>query len=197
MYAGVVRARAEEAPGAEIVIDRFHVARAYRDCADTGRKQELKRHKRAVPKAESAACQGAMGPLRKRPADRKPPEGELRQRVFTSPPQIEAAYHRREALTALFARGATKAGANWAIRAWCQRRRASGLAEFESFLGTRERWPEEITNDFQGRQTRGVVAGFNNRVNVLQRRCYGLFHVGRLVQRLTLDLQGYQRFGHT
>jgi hypothetical protein len=29
-------------PWAKLVIDRFHVARAYRDCADTVRTQELK-----------------------------------------------------------------------------------------------------------------------------------------------------------
>ena len=48
MYEGFVRAIEEEVPWAEIVIDRFHVARAYRDCADTVRKKELKRLKRAL-----------------------------------------------------------------------------------------------------------------------------------------------------
>jgi len=32
---------------------------------------------------------------------------------------------------------------------------------------------------------------------VLKRRCYGIFNVGSLFQRLTLDLNGYQLFGHT
>jgi transposase len=197
MYEGFVRALEEEAPWAEIVIDRFHVARAYRDCADTVRKKELKRLKRALPKAEYAELQGAMWPFRKRPADLKPQEGELLQRVCTSSPKIEAAYHLREDLTELFERDYTKAGAKCAIRAWCKRVRASGLVEFESFLGTLDRWLEEITNYFQGRQTSGFVEGFNNRVKVLKRRCYGLFNVGRLFQRLTLDLHGYQLFGHT
>jgi transposase len=51
---GVVSAIEEEVPGAEVVIDRFHVARAYRDGADMVRKRELKRLKRALPKAEYA-----------------------------------------------------------------------------------------------------------------------------------------------
>ncbi len=83
------------------------------------------------------------------------------------------------------------------MRAWCQRVRASGLAEFESFLGTSERWRDESTNDFQGRQTSGLVEGFNNRVKGLKRRCDGSFDVDRLFQRLTLDLHGDQLFGHT
>jgi transposase len=197
MYEGFVSALAAEVPWAEIVIDRFHVARAYRDCADKVRKKEFKRLKRALPKAEYTALKGAMWPFRKRPADLKPPEWELLERVFTSSPKIEAAYNLREDLTALFECDYTKVGAKCAIRAWGKRVRASGLAEFESFLGTIDRWLEEITNYFQGRQTSGFVEGFNNRVKVLKRRCYGIFDVGRLFQRLTLDLHGYQLFTHT
>jgi transposase len=83
------------------------------------------------------------------------------------------------------------------MRAWYKRMHASGLAEFASFLGTIDRWMDPITNDFQDRQSSGFVEGFNNRVKVLRRRCYGIFDVGRLLQRLTLDLHGYRRFGHT
>jgi transposase len=61
MYEGFVSAIEEAVPWAELVIDRFHVARAYRDCADTVRKQELKRLKRALPKAEYAELQGRCG----------------------------------------------------------------------------------------------------------------------------------------
>jgi transposase len=197
MYEGFVSAIEEEVPWAEIVIDRFHVARAYRDCADAVRKQELKRVKRALPTAEYAELQGAMWPFRKRPADLKPQEWDLLERVFTSSPQIEAAYNLRADLTELFEHDYTKAGAQCAIRAWCQRVRTSGLAELESFLGTIDRWLDEITNYFQGRQPSGFVEGFNNRVKVLKRRCYGIFDSGRLFQRLTLDLHGYQLFGHT
>jgi Transposase len=76
------------------------------------------------------------------------------------------------------------------MRAWCKRGQASGLAEFEGVLGMIDRGMDGITNDFQGRQTRGFVEGFNNRVKVLKRRCYGIFNVGTLFQRLTLDLVG-------
>jgi transposase len=197
MYEGFVNAITEEIPWAAVVIDRFHVARAYRDCADTVRKKELKRLKHALPKAEYAEIQGAMWPFRKRPEELEPEEGDLLERLFTYSSKIEAAYHLRDDLTDLFDRDYTKAGAKCAIRAWCKRVRQSGLTEFERFLGTIDRWLDEITNYFQGRQTSGFVEGFNNRVKVLTRRCYGIFNVGRLFQRLTLDLHGYQLFGHT
>jgi transposase len=197
MYAGFVRAIEAEVPWAEVVIERFHVARAYRDCADTVRKQELQRLKSALPPAEYAELKGAMWPFRKRPAVLEPQEWERLERVFTCSPTLEEADHLREDLTELFARDYTKAGATCAMRAWYKRVHASGLAEFETVLGTIDRWMDQITNDFQDQQTRGVVEGFNHRVKVLKRRCYGIFDLGRLFQRLTLDLHGYQLFGHT
>ncbi len=138
-----------------------------------------------------------MWPFRKRPAALAPQEWELLERVFTLSPKHEEAYNLREDLTALIKRDYTKAGAKCAMRAWYQRVHASGLAEFESFLGTSDRWMEQITNYVQDRQTSGFVEGFNHRVQVLKRRCYGIFDVGRLFQRLTLDLHGYPLFGHT
>jgi transposase len=197
MYEGFVRAIEAEVPWAEVVIDRFHVARAYRDCADMVRKKEMQRLKRALPPAEYAELKGAMWPFRKRPAALEPQEWELLERGFTVSPKLEEAYNLQEDLTALFERDYTKAGAKCAMRAWYKRVRVSGLAAFESFLGTLDRWMDQITNDFQDRQTSGFVEGFSNRVKVLKRRCYGIFGLGRLFQWLTLDLHGYQLFGHT
>ena len=186
----------EEIPWAEVVMDRFHGARAYRDGADAVRKRALKRLKRALPKAESAEIQGAMWPVRKRPEALEPQERERLERLFIYAPKIEAAYHLREDLTDLFERDYTKAGAKRAIRAWCKRVRQSGLAAFESVLGTIDRWIDEITHDVLGRQTSGLVVGFNTRVNVRKRRGDGIFNVGKRFQRLTLDLHGYQLVGH-
>jgi transposase len=104
MYEGFVSALATEVPWAEIVIERFQVARASRDGADTVRKKEFKRLKRALPKAEYTERKGAMWPFRKRPAALKPPEWELLERVCTCSPKLEAAYHLREDLTEVFER---------------------------------------------------------------------------------------------
>jgi hypothetical protein len=35
-----------------------------------------------------------------------------------------------------------------------------------------------FSEDYLRRQSRGFVEGFNNRVKVLKRRCYGIFDVG-------------------
>ncbi|MEO0646349.1 MAG: transposase, partial [Cyanobacteria bacterium J06650_10] len=41
----------------------------------------------------------------------------------------------------------------------------------------------------------GFVEGFNKKVKVLKRLCYGLFDLDQLFQRLTLDTKGFQLFG--
>jgi transposase len=68
------------------------------------------------------------------------------------------------------------------------------IREFDGFLTTLDNWLDEITNYFLERQTSGFVEGFNNRIKVLKRRCYGMFDVKRFFQRLTLDVNGYERF---
>jgi transposase len=70
----------------------------------------------------------------------------------------------------------------------------SGLGCFDSFLTTLENWMDEITNFFINRQTSGFVDGFNNKVKVLKRRCYGITILRHLFQRLYLDLEGYRLF---
>jgi transposase len=199
MYQGFVNAVQEQLPGVKIVIDRYHVAQAYRDCADKVRKQELLVLKRELSQEEYKQIKGAMWPFRKSPENLKDEELSLLERLFSYSPRLKQAYTLREELTEIFERDYKKAGAKCAIRAWCKRVRKSEIKEFESFLGTVETWLDKITNYFLERLTSGFgfVEGFNNRVKVLKRQCYGIFDVDQIFQRLTLDINGYERFGFT
>lgn len=197
MHDGYVNAVRSQLPQARIVADRFHVAQAYRVCADTVRKQELKRLKQELPKAEYDSLKGVMWVFRKRPQDLEVDEKTLLNRLFAYAPVVEQAYRLREQLSDIFERPQTKVEAKQAIGAWCQRVREWGIKAFEPFLTTMNNWLDEITNYFLERQTSGFVEGFNNRIKVLKRRCYGIFDVKRIFQRLTLDLRGYERFSLT
>jgi transposase len=193
LYRGFVSAAQAKLPGAKIVLDRFHLAKAYRDCADTVRKQTLKRLKQELSKAEYAQIKGAMWPFRKSPMALKDEEWARLKRLFRYSPKLEQAYILREQLTAIFETDHTKETAQSAIRAWCERVRHSHIAAFDRFLETVETWLDEITNYFLERLSSGFVEGFNNRVKVLKRRCYGIFNVSQIFQRLTLDINGYER----
>lgn len=197
MHDGYVNAVQAQLPKAQIVVDRFHVAKAYRDCADTVRKQELKRLKRELPFKEYDSLKGVMWAFRKRPQDLEADEKTVLNRLFAYAPAAEQAYTLREQLSDIFEQPQTKADGKQAIQAWSQQVREWGVQAFEPFLTTLDNWLDEITNYFLERQTSGFVEGFNNRIKVLKRRCYGIFDVKRIFQRLTLDLRGYERFGST
>ena len=184
-------------PRAHIIIDRFHVARAYRHCADQVRRQELKLLKQKLSKKEYEKIKGAMWPFRKSFEQLTDEEWELLQRLFTYSPKLKEAYILREELTEIFERKYSRKGAKCAIRAWCRRVHQSKISQFESFLRTVETWLDPISNYFLERLTSSFVEGFNNRVKVLKRRCYGIFDVDRIFQRLTLDINGYERFSLT
>lgn len=194
MYRGFVNAAKEEIPRAHIVIDRFHVAKAYRKCADKVRQQELKLLKKKLSEKEYAQIKGAMWPFRKSLEELTDKEWVLLQLLFTYSPKMKQAYILREELTEIFEYNHTPKTAKYAIRAWCKRVRQSKLSQFDSFLGTIETWLKQIANYFWERLTSSFVEGFNNRVKVLKRRCYGIFDIDHLFQRLTLDVHGYQRF---
>jgi len=195
MYESYLQAVREALPDVRLVIDRFHVAQKYRDAADTVRKQELKRLKHELPHAEYQQLKGSLWAFRKNPADLSPEEQARLERLFTYSPELHAAYILREELTTIFEQAASPAQAQDQIRAWEACVRASGLSCFDDFLKTLERWWTEITSYFAHRDSSGFVEGLNNKLKVLKRRCYGLFNLGHLFQRIFLDLEGYRLFG--
>jgi transposase len=195
MYDGYINAVRDVLPRARVVIDRFHVAKAYRACADQLRKQELKRLKAELPHEEYAALKGTLWLFRRPWADLSPEEQERLARLFAHAPALKAAYTLREVLTLLFEQPLSKRRARAYLEAWASLVKDSGLTCFDSFLTTLNERLDEITHYFLDRQSSGFVEGLNNKIKVLKRRCYGIFSPGRLFQRLHLDLAGYRVFG--
>ena len=197
MYEGFILAVKEVLGKAQVVIDRYHVAKLYRAGADHLRTHELRRLKQELSKDDYAKLKGAMWPFRKRTADLEVEEQELLKRLFTHTPALQQAYEYREQLTSIFDAPLSKDAAIRQLTAWQQEVRASGLNCYDGFLQTLEKWMEEISNYFLARQNSGFVEGLNNKIKVLKRRCYGIFNLSHLFQRLFLDLEGYQRFAHS
>jgi len=194
MYEGFILAVKEVLGKAQVVIDRYHVAKLYRAGADHLRTHELRRLKQELSKDDYAKLKGAMWPFRKRTADLEVEEQELLKRLFTHTPALQQAYEYREQLTSIFDAPLSKDAAIRQLTAWQQEVRASGLNCYDGFLQTLEKGMEEISNYFLARQNSGFVEGLNNKIKVLKRRCYGIFNLSHLFQRLFLDLEGYQRF---
>ena len=178
----------------DITVDRFHVAKKYREAADKLRKKELRRLKKELSEAEYKTLKGHMWTYRKKKVDLSSDEADLLERLFAYSPDLKQAYNLREDLTAIFEQPLSKKKATKKIKAWCKQVKESGLACFDAFLTTLDNHFDYITNYFVKRLNSGFVEGFNNKIKVIKRRCYGIFNVAHLFQRIFLDLEGYRLF---
>ncbi|MFN0086322.1 MAG: ISL3 family transposase [Blastocatellia bacterium] len=195
MYEGYTSAVREVLPQARLVADRFHVAKAYRDCADELRKEVQRELKAELSETEYEALKGTMRLFRRDPQELEKEEKERLALLFECAPDLKQAYELREELTAIFETEHSKESGQGAIEDWQERVRRSGLRCFDSFLKTLGNWMNEITNYFVSRLTSGFVEGFNNKIKVLKRRCYGITNITHLFQRIWLDLEGFKLFG--
>ena len=100
----------------------------------------------------------------------------------------------REQVTAIFEEELSKEHATPKLADWQEQVEASGLKCYEPCLKTLATWREESTNYFLARHNSGFVEGLNYKIKVLKRRCYGIFNLAHLFQRIFLDLEGYRRF---
>jgi len=178
----------------EIVIDRFHVAKNYRDCVDKVRKRECRRLKKELSQEAYEEIKGVMWILRKNNKDLTPDERKKLNRLFDYSPELKLAYTFREELTAIFEMQLTREEAKRRLVKWRDKVRRSVLTCFDKFLTTLENWLDKIANYFVDRLSSGFVEGLNNKVKTIKRRCYGISRVTTLFQRLYLDLKGYHRF---
>ena len=181
-------------PQAQVVVDRFHVARTYREAADQVRKAEMKRLKQQLPKADYATLKPARRAFWKNRNTLDADERQALDRLFRYAPTLRLAYDFREGLRTLFARPLSKAQAQEELHTWEGLVREQHITCFEPFLKTLSNFFDEITNFFVHRLTSGFVEGLNNKIKVLKRRSFGIFNLGHFFQRLFLDLEGYQTF---
>lgn len=200
MWDGYLNAAAEfvdehDEVDATIVIDRFHVAKNYREAFDQLRKQELNRLKSTLSDERyTQDGQGMLWILRKNHLALSPDERGRLRTLFNHSPLLHQAYTFREELTALFNRPYTVAQAECAIRAWIQKVDSSSLACYDGFIKTLRRYWTFILNYFQRRISSGFVEGLNNKIKTIKRRCYGIRKSSTLFQRIWLDLQGRRLF---
>lgn len=192
MYDGFINA-AKEAFGkkARIVVDRFHVAKLYRNGLEDLRKKELKRLKRALPATAYKTLDGAMWALRKKEADLTDEDRATLDRLFEYSPILKQAHAFRDRLTAIFDMHISRGQAKRLLDGWISSVKRSPVRCFDGFLKTLATRKDEIANYFVERHSSGFVEGLNNKIKVIKRRCYGILNAEHLFQRIHLDLVGY------
>jgi len=196
MYEGYSNAVYQELPGVEVVVDRFHVAKSYRDCADKARIKEMKTLKKELSSEEYGQLKGVMWLFRKSFWDLNEEQQIKLIQLFNYAPELKQIYIYREALTGIFNRPLSKSQAEAELNSWVEQVRNLKLDCFNSFIVTLQNWQHEITNYFLRRETSGFVEGLNNKIKVIKRRCYGIYDIGRLFQHIWLDVEGRRLFGY-
>lgn len=195
MYDGFVNAAKEVfSKKVKVVIDRFHVAKSYRDSFETLRKSELKRLKNTLSEDDYKKLKNVMWVLRKKPTDLNEDDLKKLYFLFSHSDSLATAYTLRNDLTDIFNQNITRTQAKNKIISWIERVNDSELKCFDKFIVTLEKMMDDILNYFIHRYNSGFVEGLNNKVKVLKRRCYGLLDHKNLFRRLHLDLQGYSLF---
>lgn len=195
MYDGFVNA-AKEVFGKKInvVIDRFHVAKQYRNGFESLRKTELKRLKKELHEDEYKKLKNIMWILRKAPIELNEDELKKLYFLFSHSEKLSTAYTLRNNLTDIFNQKITRTKAKNKIKKWIKEVESSNINCFDKFIETLKKMMNDILNYFVHRHNSGFVEGLNNKVKVLKRRCYGLLDHKNLFRRLYLDLKGYDLF---
>lgn len=179
---------------AKIVIDRFHVAKNYREDFDTLRKQEMRRLRQALPEATyKEVTQGMHWLLRHNHANLDDDDKARLRSLFHHSPLLHQAYTLREELTAIFNMNLEPNEGRRRLEKWAAKVTSSTVTCFDKFLTTLQNHLTEIANYFDTRANSGFVEGINNKLKTITRRSYGLKRIDSLFRRLWLDLRGYKR----
>tara|TARA_X000001036_G_C20614782_1_gene780486 strand:- start:31 stop:1326 length:1296 start_codon:yes stop_codon:yes gene_type:complete len=195
MYDGFVNA-AKEVFGKElpIVVDRFHVAKLYRKCLVDLRVKELARLRRILSESDYKELKSAIAILKNNKEFITKKEKKELSKIFQHAPILKIAYRYCRKLTVIFNTKHKKETANKKIIEWISDVESSELKCFDTFIGTLKKYQDYITNYFLNRHNSGFVEGFNNKVKVIKRRCYGIFDINHLFQRIFLDSSGYDNY---
>lgn len=129
--------------------------------------------------------------LRKQYSDLSDEEKETLQLLFKYSPLINKSYNLRNKLTEIFNQSISKNQARRKINQWIRSVEKSEITCFNTFIKTLRKLIDEILNYFINRMNSGFVEGLNNKIKVLKRRCYGIFNIENLFQRISIDLAGY------
>jgi len=195
MYDGYVNAAKEVfKEKVPVIVDRFHVAKLYRKSLVKLRKSELARLRKQLTEEEYKLLKPAIALLRRNKEFVTKEERKILEPLFRYSPVLKSAYKLCCQLTGIYNSRIGKKKAARKVNEWIVKVEASDLNCFNTFISTLKKYKNEIVAYFKGRNTSGFVEGFNNKVKVLKRRCYGIFDENSLFRRLFLDCSGYDKF---
>jgi transposase len=194
MYDGFVNAAAEVFGSRVVVVDRYHVAKLYREPLDDLRIEEMQRLKSVLSVGDYGKLEGMMWIIRKKHECLSVEDKEKLQLLYKHSPLLKAAHQKAIKLTGIFNKHQSRKRALTKLSNWIKDVKNSDVSCFNKFIRTLDKYKANILNYFKSRKNSGFVEGLNNKIKVIKRRCYGIAKTGSLFQRLFLDLRGYKAF---
>ncbi|SMC78335.1 Transposase [Desulfocicer vacuolatum DSM 3385] len=128
--------------------------------------------------------------LRKNPDKLTETEKGIFKIAFGYSPDLKEAYQLKNAMTDIFEKSYTKQEAIAAFKELEEKVMQNDLNCYDTFLKTLNSFQAQIENYFNNRCNSGFVKGFNNKIEVVKRRYYGIFNIKHLRQRILLDTLG-------
>ena len=192
MYDGFVNSATEVFGKQKVIVDRYHVAKLYRNALDSVRIKEMKRLKNLLSAEKYSELEGMMWILRKQHECLSAEEKRKLKILYKHSPVLKKAHSYALKLTHIFNTHHDRKSAMAKLDRWIAGIEKSDLTCFNTFIKTLNKHKSSIANYFKNRATSGFVEGLNNKIKVIKRRCYGFFKTYSLFQRLTIDLTGYR-----
>ena len=192
MYDGFVNAAIEVFGKQKVVVDRYHVAKLYRNALDSVRIKEMKRLKNILSAEKYSELEGMMWIFRKQHECLSKEEKCKLKTLYKHSPVLKQAHSYALKLTHIFNTHHDRKSAMAKLDRWIASIEKSDLTCFNTFIKTLHKHKSSIANYFKNRATSGFVEGLNNKIKVIKRRCYGFFKTDSLFQRLMIDLTGYR-----
>ena len=142
-----------------------------------------------MEKTTYAKFRGTMWAMRKSKKKQSTKERLALSQLFKHSASLETAYQLSQQLTRILDTKTSRNGGIRRLKNWIKTVNKSEVDCYKTFIGTLEKWMIEIANYFIERENSGFVEGFNNRIKVLKRRCYGIVDRKHLYQRISLDMK--------
>ena len=172
MWPAFRTATASAAPQAAILYDKFHVLRQLNDAMDRVRKAE---YQRLTDRPDRMYIKGQKYVLLSHRENLSPAKRRALQTLLAANKRLHTAYVLKEQFGQLW----TYRRASWArkfFERWRAALRWQRLPPFEQFAALIERHWDGIAAycEPENKVALGFVEGLNNKIRVIQRRCYGL-----------------------
>ncbi|CAJ36557.1 ISL3-like element ISArch13 family transposase [Methanocella arvoryzae] len=154
---------------AEIVFDKFHIAKKAGECIDSIRRREF----RGAGKAERKHWKDKRFLILSREKNLPSEKRETLQELLElNQPLYKAYLLKEQLLDILDARYQNHAMLR--LQTWKENVESSGLEEFQALVRTLDRYMYGVTALFKHHITNAGSEGFNTKINIIKRRSYGL-----------------------